>query len=164
MMSSPMLDRFQDKGFGTRIKLSDNEEINIPAFAFVDDVDLIQELQGEDDIKSPQLITDEWQDSLESNGGLLGNEKCKYAIVRYRWKSNRWQMEHKTDDKITINIRNTNGIATSIKQNEPKKGELALGIMFSLSGSMEDEVIYLKAKAERWASNIQTGFLNNHDK
>jgi hypothetical protein len=75
MMSSPMLNRIRYKGLGTRIKLSEEEEINIPAFAFVDDVDLLQELKNEDDTHSPQEAVSEWQDSVNSTGGLLVHKK-----------------------------------------------------------------------------------------
>jgi Reverse transcriptase (RNA-dependent DNA polymerase) len=53
MMSSPMLDRLRDKGYGTSIKLHTDKEITIPAFAFVDDVDLLQELKNGKDVTSP---------------------------------------------------------------------------------------------------------------
>jgi hypothetical protein len=82
MMSSPMLDRMRDKGFGAKIQLDKIKTITIPAFAFVDDVDLIQELQGNDDTTSPQAAVTEWEDSLSSTGGMLVFRKSSFAIVR----------------------------------------------------------------------------------
>jgi hypothetical protein len=48
MISSPMLDRLRKEGFGIEIKLDDGKTLVIPAFAFVDDVDLIQEIKDHD--------------------------------------------------------------------------------------------------------------------
>jgi Reverse transcriptase (RNA-dependent DNA polymerase) len=58
MISSPMLDRLRHQGLGVKIKLIDGTEVIIPAFAFVDDVDLIQELCKEGK-NLPQLIVTE---------------------------------------------------------------------------------------------------------
>jgi Reverse transcriptase (RNA-dependent DNA polymerase) len=55
MISSPMLDRLRQQGLGVKIKLIDGTEVIIPAFAFVDNVDLIQELSKESN-NLPQLI------------------------------------------------------------------------------------------------------------
>jgi hypothetical protein len=79
MIRSPMLDRLRKKGVGVRMKLTDNSEVVIPAFAFVDDVDLIQEINKERDT-APQLIVTEWEDSLTSTGGMLVADKCRYFV------------------------------------------------------------------------------------
>jgi hypothetical protein len=85
MMSSPMLDRMRDKGYGVKLKLDEEDnDVIIPGFAFVDDVDLIQELEGEEDIRSPQHAVIEWDDSLQSSGGLIVHTKSEFAIVKYR--------------------------------------------------------------------------------
>jgi Reverse transcriptase (RNA-dependent DNA polymerase) len=146
MLSSPMLDRLRDKGLGVKIRLATDNEINIPAFAFVDDVDLIQELQGEGDVTSPQLATDEWQDSLASSGGKLVNDKCKYSVVKHVWKNNVWEVDDKLDHNIKIYIPNDEDIPTLITQQPPSQGELALGIMFSPMGTTDDQVEYLKKR------------------
>jgi hypothetical protein len=88
MISSPMLDRLRNKGLGVKIELTDNSEILIPAFAFVDDVNLIQEI-SDDQPGAPQLIVTEWEDSLTSTGGMLVAEKCRFFVVKHCWKNNR---------------------------------------------------------------------------
>jgi hypothetical protein len=69
MMSSPMLDPRRNKRFGTTKPISHQETGNLPAFVFVDDVDLQQERKDDNDIISPQEAVLEWQDSLGSTGG-----------------------------------------------------------------------------------------------
>jgi hypothetical protein len=56
MISSPMLDRLRQEGYGIKISLSDGSLLIIPAFAFVDDADLIQELSKDDSCSLPQKI------------------------------------------------------------------------------------------------------------
>jgi hypothetical protein len=46
----------------------------IPAFAFVDNVDLIQEIK-DNDLTLPQKIVNCWEESLISTGGALVPEK-----------------------------------------------------------------------------------------
>jgi hypothetical protein len=116
MVSSPMINKLRDNRYGTAITLADNNTINIPAFAFVDDVDLLQELQNEDDFISPQLAVTDWQESLESNGGLLVNTKCKFAIVKHKWNKNRWECSKTIDPRYTIKIKNEQEVSCPIIQ------------------------------------------------
>jgi hypothetical protein len=44
MISSSMLVRLREQGLGVTIKLTDGKKMTVQAFAFVDDVNLIQEL------------------------------------------------------------------------------------------------------------------------
>jgi hypothetical protein len=79
MISSIQLDRFQSKGYGIKIGMIDKYTIPIPAFAFVDDVDLLQGLKDDKDHISPQEATAEWEDILLLN--ILG---CPQRIAWIR--------------------------------------------------------------------------------
>jgi hypothetical protein len=70
------------------VKLPDNAVVLIPAFAFVGDVDLIQEPIN-DNTNIIQGIVDEWEDALSSSGGQLVADKCRFFIVKHVWENNR---------------------------------------------------------------------------
>jgi hypothetical protein len=154
MISSPMLDRLRHKGYVVKIKTDTSTEITIPGFAFVDDVDLIQELKGDDDVTSPQEAVTEWDDSLGSTGGMLVHKKSKFAIVHFAWKNNNWEMCKGTDNRIKIKIVDDEGKDHYLLQNVHSTGELALGIKFSPSGDSTDEIAHLRSKTEEWAEKV----------
>jgi hypothetical protein len=52
MVSTPILDQLRHKGFGVTIQsLSPQQALHIPAFAFVDDTDLILEIKDQDNLE-----------------------------------------------------------------------------------------------------------------
>ena len=63
LVSSPLLDRLRVKQCGVAIVLTDGTTLQIPAFAFVNDVDLIQELTQIEHIHEAQNAVDEWSDA-----------------------------------------------------------------------------------------------------
>jgi Reverse transcriptase (RNA-dependent DNA polymerase) len=162
IISSPMLDRLRQQGLGVKIKLTDNTEIIIPAFAFVDDVDLIQEITKENN-KLPQTIVTEWEDSLVSTGEMLVAEKCRFFVVRHCWEKNKWRLMESIDENTTITIKDDQDIEHQIPQKRCGTGELALGLMFAPSGSMTDQVNHLRKKAEVWAELVRTGHIKRHE-
>jgi Reverse transcriptase (RNA-dependent DNA polymerase) len=162
MLSSPMLERLKDKGFGVVIQLNETFSILIPAFAFVDDVDLIQEIINEEH-QIIQDIVDEWDEALASTGGRLVAEKCRFFMVKHKWANNKWMVTKITDSKVQLSIKDDQGCRQQIKQEPCDKGELALGLMFSPNGNMDDEAKYLRGKTERWGELIRTGHLTKHE-
>jgi hypothetical protein len=158
-----MLDRLRHKGFGVIIKLNNGKIMVIPAFAFVDDAYLLQELVNNNDNTSPQLIVSEWEEALISTGGTLVPEKSSYAIVKYIWETNEWKTVKGLDSKTKIEIKDEKGLNKEIKQINNQKGELALGIMFSPTNKTEDERTYLREKTNKWADQVRTGHLKKHD-
>jgi hypothetical protein len=115
LMSTPMLDRLKKEGFGIKIELQDGSTIVIPAFAFVDDVDLVQEMR-EDEPTLPQNMVRIWEESLTSTGGALVPEKCRYSIVKYEWVNNEWKTINTIDPEIQIRIKGDDGSAQLITQ------------------------------------------------
>jgi hypothetical protein len=120
-------------------------------------------LKDETDVDSPQESVNEWQDSLESTGGMLVNTKCSYAVVTHKLKNNRWETSTKINERIKIYIKDENGVESPITQYSPTQGELALGIKFLPLGEMKDEVAHLKEKTMTWAEKMRVGFLKHHE-
>jgi hypothetical protein len=162
MISTPMLDRLRAEGFGIKIELEDGSSLIIPAFAFVDDVDLIQELDNLDNTM-PQKIVNCWENSLTSTGGALVPEKCRYTVVKYKWEHNEWTIIPIKDPNTNITIKGDTGIQQEIEQITNQSGEMALGIKFSPIHSNHDEVIHLEEKGKQWAEYVRTGHLRRNE-
>jgi Reverse transcriptase (RNA-dependent DNA polymerase) len=163
MISTTMLDRLRDKGIGATIQTAKGHRILIPAFAFVDDADLIQELHSQQDVTSPQQAVSEWNEGLSTSGGLLVGDKCSFQVIRHTWKNNKWHIENVLDERMSINITNDMDQTSTIKQNLPNQGEIALGIAFSPTGCMKDEVTHLRKKTSTWAEKIVKAPIQHHE-
>jgi hypothetical protein len=90
-------------------------------------------------------------------------EKCKYFVIKHKLQHNKWIIDKRTDNNIQITIKDDNGIEQQILQNQCCDGELALGVMFSPSGKMDDEVKYLRKRTENWAELVRTGHLRHSE-
>jgi Reverse transcriptase (RNA-dependent DNA polymerase) len=77
MVSTPILDRLRVQGFGVTLLSRDpNKDIRIPAFAFVDDTDLVHQLKDNSTIiLETQQCLDLWEEGLRTTGGALVPEK-----------------------------------------------------------------------------------------
>jgi hypothetical protein len=162
MMSTPMLDRLRKEGYGIKIELPDGSTLVIPAFAFVDDVDLIQELRDDDPLL-PQNIVRIWEESLLSTGGALVPDKCRYSIVKYIWENDEWKTIHTNDQEIQIRIKGEDGSDHLITQIRNQSGELALGLKFSPTNNTKDEMEHLLEKSNTWAEKVRTGHLKRQE-
>ena len=161
LISSTLLDRLRSKGMGVVIPTSTGYQLQIPAFAFVDDTDLLQEL----DIKTPtpQEAVTEWNDGLQTTGGLIVGDKCLFQVVRHKWKNDKWTIENVMDEDIEVSIPDDNGRMHNIKQSQPFAGELALGVAFSPTGDMQEEVRHIRNKTSKWGEQISKAHLNHHE-
>jgi hypothetical protein len=163
MISSILLDKLRHKGLGVQIQTKDNQIITIPAFAFVDDTDLLQQLDNENDNTSPQMAVNEWADDLHTTGGLIIGDKCGFQVVLHKWDKDDWSIDPNMNEHIQITVKNEEGIPTNIKQCPPFSGEIALGIAFSPTGSMTDEVTHLRNKTTNWAQKIAKANLTTYE-
>ncbi len=159
MVSTPLLNRLRAKGYGITIA-SDDGPIHIPAFAFVDDTDLVQDNEQDEGIQLTQQSVSEWEDALRATGGLLVPNKCKFFVVSYEWKNDRWKLVDQIDAEVELRILDDSGQSHTITQLKAGASELALGIMLSPSGNMDDETKYLRDKAVVWADKIRSSHLS----
>jgi Reverse transcriptase (RNA-dependent DNA polymerase) len=163
MISTTLLEKLRTNGNGVKIITENGQPINITAFAFVDDTDLVQQLNGEEDITSPQKAVTEWSTALHTTGGSLVGEKCSFQIIRHKFHNNQWKIQNTIDEKIKIEIPNEYGELIPIRQNPPNNGEVALGVAFSPSGDRENEINYLKEKTKKWAEQISKAKLTTYE-
>lgn len=130
-ISSPLLHLMREYGHGTKIicPMSKNT-IHIAAFAFVDDVDLIQTHnihEGSDsltDTSIEQLMTatqralDQWASTLRATGGALEPSKTFYVPIVNDWKgSTKRVLSPNTTCDLYIN--NSDGSKTTLKKFPP---------------------------------------------
>ncbi len=164
LVSTPLLDRLRVKKCGVALMNVDGSIIQIPAFAFVDDVDLIQELHDTHSIEEAQQAVDEWSDALRATGGALVPAKCKCIIVRPEWKNDRWSFKSGTGaEQCPIYITDDNGERVAIEQCLPSSGQLALGLAFSPINNTKDEIKRLRNKIETWGEHVRTGYLQRQE-
>jgi hypothetical protein len=162
MVSSPLLDRMREKGHGIKIESSEGT-ITIPAFAFVDDTDLVQDNEGDEGIESTQHAVSEWEDALRATGGLLVPHKCKFFVVAHEWANDKWKIVDTVQSQVELRILDDEGRSHPIQQLTATSSELALGIMFSPSGNMTAEMKYLQDKATSWADKVRSGQLSHRE-
>ena len=157
MLSSPILDMLSHTGNGAVLNLGNGETVKVVAFAFVDDIDLIQKLPKENPLAALQHDFDIWNKGLQTASGALVWEKCDVYILQYLWNGrlHSWTLadqEYCPDGSINII---DNGITRPITRKDPSEATLSLGVMFAPSGSMKDQVERLRANAEAWADLLR---------
>jgi Reverse transcriptase (RNA-dependent DNA polymerase) len=164
-ISSPLLDRLREEGFGVQITNNNtNESVAIPAFAFVDDTDLIQEITNEEDyITQAQNMLNVWDNSLRATGGALVAEKCSWFLLKHRWQNNKWELLSNEESPGALQMQNHDGSLCPLKRYEPNESVSALGLMFSPSGDTGAHLQMLLDKAHRWAEIIKHSGLSRTD-
>ncbi len=163
LVSTPLLDRLRVKKCGVAIVLMDGTSLQIPAFAFVDDVDLIQELTNIAHIHEAQEAVDEWSDALKATGGALVPDKCKWFAVHPEWTQNKWRLNKTSNRTSKLYINGEDGDRTEISKCDNDSGQLALGIAFSPAGDTREEAKRLRAKVIDWTEHVRTGHLTRQE-
>jgi hypothetical protein len=157
LVSTPVLDRLRSRGFGVTIQSGLTEKvIKIPAFAFVDDTDLVHTIKdGSTAMVETQQALDTWEEGLRTTGGALVPEKCSVYTMIHNWKDDHWG--YLTREQISGNVKMTasNGDQIVVQHREPSTAVKSLGILFSPDGQMSDEVGYLVNKGQVWAEKVQ---------
>jgi Reverse transcriptase (RNA-dependent DNA polymerase) len=163
MVSSPILQNLKHQGFGTTlISPFSNNTLRIAAFAFVDDTDLLQDIPSDhaNITTKPQQAVNAWEEGLRTTSDALVPSKCCWFGMIHSWENNKWQWKTCTDSPGDITIRSDDGIPITIQRLEPTESVLSLGLQFSPSGDMGDELEYLITKGTRWADQVRSGGLN----
>jgi Reverse transcriptase (RNA-dependent DNA polymerase) len=164
-VSSPLLDRLKATGFGVPITSPGSRDtITIPAFAFVDDTDLIQHVADINNVAHlPQQALSQWEDNLTATGGALVSEKCNWFVLAHQWHNNNWRYLSEQETPGSVSLRNQDGSRTLIQRVNPSDAVQALGVMFSPSGNMKHQIEYMKQQATKWANTIRVcGLSRSH--
>jgi hypothetical protein len=159
MVSTPLLDHLRATGHGIQVqRLGYRTSLLVPAFAFVDDVDVVEKsLRIPRPLNRSQSSLTTWSTDLNAIGGNLKWAKCFWQWLLFIWDGqNRWKLQkiRETDDALIIITEDGNEI--TLQRKEVTAATLALGIMFSVDGSMKDEIAYLKNKVSQWCDRIRS--------
>lgn len=159
MVSSPLLEHLRHTQHGIYVR-DTNQDVNIliPAFAFVDDVDVVETtLKSLFPLLRPQSSLTTWSRDLWTIGGNLKWSKCFWQWLVFVWNGhNRWKIQRATETDEELTIHTADGNQVILQRNEVDSATLALGIMFSIDGSMKDEVALLKDRVTKWCDRIRT--------
>jgi hypothetical protein len=157
MLSSPILDMLAEHGNGAVLNLPEGQTIKVVAFAFVDDIDLIQKLPKINPLVALQHDFNIWEKGLHTISGALVWEKCDVYLLQNIWddRLHNWKLADQSYCPGSINVNN-DGQLRAITRKEPDIATLSLGVMFAPSGEMQDQVKHLRKKAEAWADLLRT--------
>lgn len=155
MVSSPLLDHLRDTGHGVPIvDHNTGEERNIPAISFVDDNDLIEKLGRFNDISKTQASFDTWNTDLTAISGALQEKKCSMQTLEYEFSNNnRWKLKKLIDQDEAVCIDTKDGRVRIVRK-EHNVSTLALGIMFTVDGTMTDQVKFMRKKSATWSDEL----------
>ena len=164
MLSTPILDHLRQEGHGIPTTSASGETRRTPAIGFVDDVDLTETLgDSAQQFARPQASLNTWNTDLRAIAGALQGLKCSWQKLGYTFtSSNRWKLQKIDMNDPDLTFVTDDGPAT-LKRLEYNKATLALGIMFSIDGSMDDTVKHLKSKVIKWADSLNQSTLTKHD-
>lgn len=165
-ISSPLLHLLRKHGHGTKITTPLSKLlIHISAFAFVDDVDLIQTARNHKDevtgdtpydinglVNDTQESLNKWASMLQATGGALEPTKTFYVPIIPQWQGNHKEVKPIAWDNELI-LKGPDGRATTLQQNDPNDTFFTLGIWQSPSGNEEKQQDYLIKKIKEWGIN-----------
>lgn len=107
---SLLLQRLQSDSFGVTISPSSNcgEPKLFSAFTFVDDNDMVQQIQNPADVTSTaQQALELWVDSLRTNGGSFLAEKSHWSPLVHKLQNNKWIIDKNAGGSDSITITTT---------------------------------------------------------
>lgn len=168
-ISSPLLHLLRQQGHGTKIWCPISKLlVHIAAFAFVDDVDMIQTAEDnssevEDNEyryiealwNDTQLALNQWLSTLKATGGALEPSKTFCVPIIPTWQGGK-KVVHKPAQNNTISLEGPNGEAVLLQQQDPNDSFFTLGIWQSPSGEEGKQIEYLLGKIHEWDTNTRT--------
>jgi hypothetical protein len=163
MISSLLMHCYQFQGYGSWfISSISGTIINFLGEIYVDDTDLI--------VTCPNLTTaaavheelersaSTWAAGLNSTGGALNPEKCKWTLADYCCEGGKWK--YATQPDLAIKIPLPNSDPAKISQGEVLVAEKALGIWSSIDGNNEAHVEHdVIERVEKWINRMSNGHL-----
>jgi hypothetical protein len=122
MVSTPLLDSLRYDGYGAKlINPITNHSLHVPAFAFVDDTDLVHTIDpgALDYTKSTQHALHLWEEGLRKTGGALVPEKCMWYTIQHKWEKDKWRLRTMMECTRTLQLSNEAGTTDTVAQAEP---------------------------------------------
>jgi len=133
VLSSPLLDIQQEKGFGFYFftPLS-KQEVHFVGYAFVDGSILAERLKHGGDwqevFQSIQASVTNWEGSLSAISGAIVPQKSYWYLVDFQWSGGNWRYKKVTECKGDVKVKNLLREFETFKRNEVTWAEETLGI------------------------------------
>lgn len=164
-ISSPLLHLLRKQGYGTKFTSPISRVlIHIAAFAFVDDVDMIQtedersqaEVADQNDSEKMDKLLDEtqqalhyWASTLKVTGGALEPAKTFYVPIIPTWQGGKKTVKKHTKN-TTLALEGPDGTGVTLQQQDPNDSFFTLGIWQSPSGDESRQVEHIIKKIQEW--------------
>jgi hypothetical protein len=88
----------------------------VTAFAFVDDVDIVQQIHSTiDPCKEVQATLDNWASGLHSTGGALVRKKSQWYLLIHYWKDDQWKLLSKSQAPGSLQTIGVDGKMEQLK-------------------------------------------------
>jgi hypothetical protein len=163
MISLLFMHCYQFQGYGSRfISPISSTIIDFLGEIYVDNTDLI--------VTCPNLTTaagvhkelersaSAWSAGLNTTGGALNPEKCKWTLADYHCKDGKWKYAAQPDLDIKIPLPNCD--TAKILQGEVLIAEKALGIWSSINGNNKAHVEHnVTKRVEKQINRMRNGHL-----
>ena len=164
-VSSPILQRLREKGFGTQFVSSlSQSRTNIVGFAFVDDTDLIHTATDNEDItevkEALQQSVDHWEGLIKATGGALSVDKCRWWAIDFEWTpGGAWKL--KKNVPINLTAIDHRGQRNPIEQLATNQAFETLGVHLSPNGDDKASIEALMTHASHWSEKLKKSFLQS---
>jgi hypothetical protein len=153
----------RDKGYGTKLQGPiSNIMVHIAAFAFVDDVDIIQtseptEQRANDHhlqsiaelLRVTQEAFNQWSSTLRATGGAIEPTKTFCVPIISQWQGSHKVVTGNTQEH-NLNMEDGNDNQTTLQQRNPNSAFFTLGIWQSPSGNEMKQQEYLIGQINNW--------------
>jgi hypothetical protein len=170
VMSTPIINMMRAAGFGAFfLSALSVMLITFVCYAFVDDTDLVHTAKdvhtsGEVVMKEMQEAIDMWEGGIRASGGALVPAKSYWYLIDFVWEKNEWRYSTIEDIPGDISIKDVCGTRRVIlSRHNADVAKETLGVWLAMDGNNREEIVALRQKAEEWADNIRTGFLDRND-
>lgn len=167
-ISSPLLHLLRRHGYGTHLQFPiSKREFHIAAFAFVDDVDIIQtsnyrETEYISDISTlysdTQQALAQWSSTLRATGGELEPSKTFYVPIITEWKGKEKIVTEPKEPK-ELYLKTIDGRVATLASCKPTESFFTLGIWQSPSGNETKQLEYLLSKIQQWGNKTDANKL-----
>ena len=149
--------------------------ISIAAVMYVDDTDLLVAAFShhepiQDVISRMQRSIKMWRQGVIQTGGALCPEKCKWFLIKFKWKSGKWSYSTIADVPAKMYLKDSDGKRQEIERMEPTIGLTGLGVCISPDGNQTDQVnLFMdetpgkEGKVATWIKQIRSKYLRPHD-
>ena len=156
LLSTPIIEAMRQRGYGFKFMSPINRtKTQFVCFAFVDDTDLVHTFNEDQNFESMQEVVSTWVRNLMTTGGAIVPDKSYWYPIDFVWKKGEWKYKAANETEAEITIPDpVSGEWKNLAKLEVTEARRALGVMVRHDGIQKDNALFLRKKAEKWASCV----------